>query len=115
MNYIASLKDKVNSYKSYSQEVKDELLRTIDSIPSYIEEERYQTALKRIPAVMKITKEKLAKVKRIKKNVFRLERHAFAPELNTLWFKDGKKATVKGCTTIEEAIDMFVYNGEQFN
>ena len=36
-----------------------------------------------------------------------LERHRYAPELNTLHFKDGTEFRTPHCTTIEEAVDYF--------
>jgi hypothetical protein len=40
----------------------------------------------------------------LRKKVSKLERHAYAPEMNTLWFKSGKCRTAYQCTTIEAAI-----------
>lgn len=41
--------------------------------------------------------------KRIADKIVKLERHAYAPELNTLHFKNGKQAKVSNCTTIGQA------------
>lgn len=38
------------------------------------------------------------------KEILGLERHAYAPELNTLHFMDGTSVGAPGCQTIEEAM-----------
>ena len=38
-------------------------------------------------------------------NIYRLCRHRYAPELNTLEFIDGSEIRVPQCQTIEEALD----------
>lgn len=38
------------------------------------------------------------------KKVYRLERHQYAPEMNTLHFEDGTSCPTPSCTTIEEAL-----------
>lgn len=38
------------------------------------------------------------------KQVYRLERHQYAPEMNTLHFEDGTSFATPSCTTIEEAL-----------
>ena len=38
-------------------------------------------------------------------NIFRLCRHRYAPELNTLEFIDGSEVRVPQCQNIEEALD----------
>ena len=38
-------------------------------------------------------------------NIYRLSRHRYAPELNTLEFIDGSELRVPQCQTIEEALD----------
>ena len=37
------------------------------------------------------------------KNIYGLERHKYAPELNKLWYTDDTYDRVPGCTTIQEA------------
>ena len=37
------------------------------------------------------------------KNIYGLERHKYAPELNKLWYTDNTYDRVPSCTTIEEA------------
>ena len=37
------------------------------------------------------------------KNIYGLERHKYAPELNKLWYTDDTYDRVPSCTTIEEA------------
>ena len=37
------------------------------------------------------------------KNIYGLERHKYAPELNKLWYTDDTYDRVPGCTTIDEA------------
>ena len=38
------------------------------------------------------------------KEVYRLERHMYAPELNTLHFEDGTSFRTPGCVTIADAL-----------
>ena len=37
------------------------------------------------------------------KNIYGIERHRYAPELNKLWYTDNTYDSVPSCTTIEEA------------
>ena len=37
------------------------------------------------------------------KNIYGIERHKYAPELNKLWYTDNTYDNVPSCTTIEEA------------
>ena len=37
------------------------------------------------------------------KNIYGLERHTYAPELNKLWYTDDTFDRVPGCVTIDEA------------
>ena len=37
------------------------------------------------------------------KNIYGLERHMYAPELNKLWYTDNTYDRVPSCTTIQEA------------
>ena len=37
------------------------------------------------------------------KEVYGIERHKYAPELNKLWYTDDTYDRVPGCTTIDEA------------
>ena len=37
------------------------------------------------------------------KNIYGLERHKYAPELNKLWYTDNTFDRVPGCVTIDEA------------
>ena len=39
------------------------------------------------------------------KNIYGLERHKYAPELNKLWYTDDTYDRVPGCVTIDEAKD----------
>ena len=39
------------------------------------------------------------------KRIHGLERHRYAPELNTLHYTDGREVRVPQCTTIEEAVN----------
>jgi hypothetical protein len=47
---------------------------------------------------------RLRKKAEIKKKVSKLERHAYAPELNKLHFKSGKTFPVRGITELEDAL-----------
>ena len=53
-------------------------------------------------AEVKRTNEKFKELKKVE----RLERHAYAPELNKLWYKDGTFKSVPSKTTIEEAVGL---------
>lgn len=44
------------------------------------------------------------------KQIFALERHLYAPELNTVHYTDGTKARVPQCTTIDEAVNYLKTN-----
>tara|TARA_R100000406_G_C3098734_1_gene121387 strand:+ start:545 stop:691 length:147 start_codon:yes stop_codon:yes gene_type:complete len=44
------------------------------------------------------------------KQIFALERHWYAPELNTLHYMDGTKVRVPQCTTIDEAVNYLKTN-----
>ena len=46
----------------------------------------------------------------VSKQVYRLERHMYAPELNTLHFEDGTSCATPSCTTIEEALAYVKFN-----
>ena len=39
------------------------------------------------------------------KRIYALERHRYAPELNTLHYTDGTEVRVPRCTTIDEAVN----------
>ena len=39
----------------------------------------------------------------MRKSIYRLERHLYAPEMNKLWYTDGTYDSVPQCTTLEEA------------
>ena len=47
---------------------------------------------------------RLRKLSVLRKKVTKLERHAYAPELNKLHFKSGKTFFVKGITEMEDAL-----------
>lgn len=104
---LVTLKDKINSYKSYSNKVKAEVLKQLDNVGG-LNDEELKNVLKRLPKVLKYTYNKQVKFNKIEKTVYRLEKHAYAPELNTLHFKDGSSKNVGGATTIEEAIKMLI-------
>ena len=44
------------------------------------------------------------------KRIYCLERHTYAPELNTLHYTDGTEVRVPQCTTIEEAVNYLKTN-----
>ena len=44
------------------------------------------------------------------KRILGLERHWYAPELNTLHYTDGTQARVPQCTTIDEAVNYLKTN-----
>lgn len=113
MNYIKTLKDKVNSYKSYNQTVKDRVLTQFNNVES-ITEVQYKTALKKLPTVMKTNKLFISNYNNCKKQVYRLEIHTFAPELNALHFIGGQIIKTPQKTTINEAVNYIVYQGINF-
>jgi len=59
-------------------------------------------------------KEKKSYIKRLKNKVVNLERHLYAPELNKLCFKDGKSVKTPQKTTIEEAINYFIFSNSVY-
>jgi hypothetical protein len=113
MNYLQQLSDKVNSYKTYNQTVKDRVLKQFENI-SELTEQQYKTALKKLPIVMKANKTFITNYNNCKKQVYRLEIHAFAPELNALHFVGGNIIKTPQKTTINEAIEYLVYKGINF-
>jgi len=58
--------------------------------------------------------EKESYINRLKNKVNRLERHAYAPEMNKLHFKDGKSVNTPQRTTIEEAINYFIFSNSLY-
>jgi len=57
---------------------------------------------------------KLEKLETFSKKAFKkidkLERHLYASELNTIWFKNGKFIKVPQCDTIQKAINQIIAN-----
>ena len=109
-NYIQQLRNKINSYKSYSNEVKQEVLKQLENRAEPTEDQ-FKTVLKRIPLVMKSAKKYLTKVSKLNKRVEGLEVHAYAPELNKLHLKCGSVYNVPQKKSIKEAVEYLVKSG----
>ena len=80
--------DRLEYYKANKSRLENLSKNDIDSFDFISEVKRYQ-----------------AKYDELKK-VDKLERHAYAPELNKLWFKDGTFKIAPGCTTIYKAVGL---------
>lgn len=106
MQYNQILTDKINGYKSYNQAVKVRVLKQIPQ--SEVNELMYKKALKQLPKVMKQNAIRVKQINLIKKTVKGLERHAYAPEMNTLHFVNGSTFKVPQITTIENAIEKYL-------
>lgn len=102
--------NKINSYKSYSQQVKDRVLAQVNPTLN-ISDAKEKEILKRIPAVMKANAEHVRKFNRVQKVVIKLERHTYSPEQNCLYIKGGVKISTPGANSIENAVEQLVtYN-----
>lgn len=113
MNYLQMLTDKINSYKSYSQLVKDRVLKQLQN-RTELNELQYKATIKKLGIVMKANKTYLTRFNIAKKQVYRLERHAYAPELNTLHFINNSSVKVPQMTSIDTAIDYVIVRGLNF-
>jgi uncharacterized protein (UPF0297 family) len=108
MNYLESLKAKINGYKSYNQAVKDRVLKQLEN-KTHLSENEYMQVCKKLGVVMKANKRFLVEYNKIKNKVVKLERNIYAPELNCIHFKDGTIKKTPQKTTINEAIEYIVY------
>ena len=89
--------------------VKAILLRQIDN--NTVESiEEFNIIKDRVKKVCLANQSQINKYKRTLKKVHGLERHNYAPELNTLHFKDNTSAKVSGAKTIHEAINLIIAN-----
>ena len=109
MSNLSKVSDKINSYKSYSTKVKNEVLKQLENRDE-ISDDRLSLILKRIPTVMQKTRAYLTRYDRTLKAVYRLERHKNSPEMNQLQFKDGEQIKVPSMTTISDAVAYVVKN-----
>ena len=109
MSYNEKLIEKINSYKSYSKEEKERVLKQVPV--KELTESQYKTVRERLPMVMKANQSFVRKFNKIHRAVYNLEVHRHAPELNRLHFKNGKTVKVSGSTTISGAIEQLInYN-----
>lgn len=106
MNYSELLINKINGYKSYNQAVKDRVLKQLDNVQ--VNETMYNKALKAIPVVMRYAKKQNTLYNKLYTQALKLERHAYAPELNKLHLKDGTVLSTPQKTTMEDAINYCV-------
>ena len=114
MDYIQLLKDKVSNYKSYSTTVKERVLKQFEGV-TVISELQYKNSLKKLPTVMKSNKTFISNCDKVKKRVYRLEVHRFAPELNTLHLDKGLVSVkVSQQVTIKDAIEYCILNNLSF-
>jgi len=67
------------------------------------------TLHERLPKVIGAHVLRLGFIKKEKKKIFRLERYAYAPELNVLEYKDGRSKRVPNCSTIDLALNSIYY------
>lgn len=81
-------KDSINYYTENKDRLKDLSKVDIDNFDFEAEVKRNQEKYKEL------------------KKVVRLERHAYAPELNKIWYKDGTFKAVPGCETIKKAVGL---------
>jgi len=111
IEYTQILIDKINKYKSISNEAKQRVLKQFDgrNITELLE---FQRLNKLIPSVLKANEAHLKRYNRVLKDVEFLESHAYAPELNVLHLKTGHRIKTPGKTTIPEAIEYFIYNSK---
>ena len=108
MNYLESLKEKINGYKSYNQAVKDRVLKQLEN-KTDITENQYKNVCKRLGVVMKANKRFLVEYNKLENKVVKLERHVYAPELNCVHLKDSTIINTPQKTTIEDAIEYIIY------
>lgn len=116
MNNTERLLAKIESYKltgSQARETKTVYLseirdneKALNSMSSRQFEELFYTIGTKMKVYQKNSRRRAAVVK----NVLRLERHAYAPELNTLHFKDGSSKRTPRAYTISQAVSQFLYN-----
>jgi len=112
MNYSELLQAKVNSYKSYTQQVKEYVIcNFITAYTGTIDEKAYNTALQRLPKVMKEVKKRLITRNKWLKEVVRLEIHKYTPELNKLHTKT-HVFKVPQMVTIETALTYLISKNE---
>lgn len=110
MEYSVLLANKINGYKSYTQAVKDRVLKQLDNVQ--VNETMYNKALKALPAVMKHAKKQNILYNKLYTQALKLERHAYAPEMNKLHLKDGTILSTPQKTTMEQAINYLIINGK---
>lgn len=113
MENLQKLADKVSSYKSYKQPVKDRVLKQFDNVQN-LTDEQYKKALKILPEVMKANKVFISNYNNCFKQVQRLEIHSFVPELNALHFIGGNIIKTPQKATLKDAIEYIVYKGINF-
>lgn len=113
MENLQKLSNKVNSYKSYNQAVKDRVLKQFDNVES-LTDEQYKISSKRLPEVMKANKTFITNYNNCLKQVHRLEIHSFAPELNALHFVGGNIIKTPQKTSLKDAVEYIVYKGINF-
>ena len=101
---LDKLKMLINKRHGYTKAVKIEVLKQLDGLTSDISYDKYWEASGNIETVLKATTELLKRCKIINKQVLKLERHAYAPELNKVHLKNGATIAARGCTTIEQAV-----------
>lgn len=102
----AILSTKIKKHKKFEQEAKDMLIIyytetnkhklkdiSVDNILEHNFKSEIETGSLR-----------LEKKKKLQSMVIKLEKHAYAPELNKLHFKSGKTFGVKGLDTMEDAL-----------
>lgn len=109
--YLQKLADKINSYKSYNQAVKERVLKQLEN-RTELTEQQYKTVVKNIPKVMKANKTFIAKYNSEYKKVVGVHVHKFAPELNTLQYISGLTVKVPQKTTVKDAIEYLINNGK---
>lgn len=111
MSYLQILSDKINSYKTYNQAVKNLVLRQLEN-RTELTEQQYKTVIKNVPKVMKASKLFISKYNKEYKKVLGVSVHRFAPELNTLQYINGTIVKVPQQTTVEDAIKYLINNGK---
>ena len=97
------IKERINFYSS-----------NIDKLDNISEENIKKHAFVSEVLSLSEDKEKKSYIKRLTNKVNRLERHLYAPELNKLHFKDGKSVNTPQRTTIEEAINYFIFSNSLY-
>lgn len=104
MSRLQQIKDKIQGYKSYNQQVKDRVLKQIEGLTE-LSEAGYLEAKRNLPKVMQGTKKLVVKLDKLSKQVVKLERHEYAPEMNKLHLTDGKTISTPQKVTIESAVE----------